>query len=202
MDASIRSLRALAEALEKLPGVGRKTAERLAYHVLRAPVDEALALADSIREVKESVRHCRQCFHLSEGELCTYCRDESRDRSLLCVVEHPRDLIAIERSGSYRGLYHVLLGSFAPLEGGTVEDLTVESLMKRLRRPEIVEVLLATNADFEGEGTALYLRERMKSLREGLRVTRLARGLPSGSHLEQVARHIVSDAVEGRREMP
>ena len=201
MDPSIESLRELIAHFQRLPGIGSKTAERLAYHVLRSPAEEALALADAIRRIKEEVRNCRVCSHLAEGELCTICSDDSRDRSIICVVEHPKDLLAIERSGSFTGLYHVLLGTFAPLEGTSPRDLTSDALFERIRREPPREVILATNANYEGEGTALFLQARLKTLFPDLRVSRLARGLPSGSHLEHVGRNIVSDAVEGRREM-
>jgi recombination protein RecR len=185
---------------EKLPGIGRKTAERLAYHVLLAPPAEALLLADAIREVKASVHHCKVCYNLTEGDLCTVCDDAGRDAGVICVVEQPRDLHAIEGTGSYGGLYHVLLGAFAPLDGVSPSDLTVEALLQRAAAPGVREVILATNPNFEGEGTALYLRERLKSL-PGVRVTRIARGIPSGSQIEHASRSIVADAIEGRREM-
>jgi recombination protein RecR len=201
MDAGSKTLSRLVDELEKLPGIGRKSAERLAYHVLNAPADQALALADAIRDVKSRLRPCARCFHLAEGQFCTICEDESRDPSLLCVVEESKDLLAIEASGSYRGVYHVLQGAFAPLDGVRPKDLTIESLLARIRSGSVLELILATNPDFEGEGTALYLIERVKSLGVPLRITRLARGLPSGSHLEHVSRNIVADAIEGRRDV-
>ena len=188
------------EAFEQLPGIGRKSAERLAYHILRVSAEEALRLADAIRSVKESLRHCKTCYNIAEGERCAICDDPTRDPTTICVVEEPKDLYAIESSGSYRGLYHVLLGTLAPLEGVDPSDLTFVALLSRLEKGGVREVILATNPSFEGDGTALYLREKLRAV-HGLKVTRIARGMPSGSHLEHVARTIVSDALEGRREM-
>jgi recombination protein RecR len=201
MDFTTGAMKGLIEEFARLPGIGHKTAERLAYHVLRTPVEEASKLADAIRHVKETIRQCRRCFNFCEEEICPICADETREAGQLCIVEHAKDLHAIERSGSYRGRYHVLLGAFSPLDGTAPEDLTLSTLFKRLRNEEIVEVILATNPSFEGEGTALYIREKLKSVPRDIRITRIARGMPSGSHLEHVGRNIVADALEGRREM-
>jgi len=198
--ASTRTLQLLVAELERLPGIGRKTAERLAYYILRIPSEEAMKLAYAIRDVKKNVRHCKSCFNVTEKEVCAICEDPTRDQEVLCVVEQPKDLQAIEASGSYRGCYHVLLGAFAPLDGVTPADLTIQALLSRIEERGVKEVILATNANFEGDGTALFLRERLKGF-SGLRITRLARGMPSGSQLEHVSRSIVSDALEGRREM-
>lgn len=195
-----RALNDLVQELERLPGIGRKSAERLAYHILRVPPEEALRLSDAIREVKETLRHCRQCFNITEGELCAICADPDRDPATICVVEQPKDLFAIEASGSYGGRYHVLLGTFSPLEGIEPSELTVGALLERIEAGGVKEVIVATNPNFEGDGTALYLREKLKPFPD-LRITRIARGMPSGSHLEHVARTIVSDALDGRREM-
>ena len=201
MSSASQALQKLISEFQTLPGVGHKTAERLAYFVLRSPREEAEKLADAIRAVKELIRNCEVCFHIAEGERCGICEDAGRDRSVLCVVEEPKDVHAIEQSGSYRGLYHVLQGSFSPLDGVSPEDLTIQALLARVREGSVREVILATNPDFEGEGTALYLHEQLKALSSDLSVTRLARGMPSGSHLEHVSKNIVSDALEGRREM-
>ncbi|MBN1442627.1 MAG: recombination protein RecR [Planctomycetes bacterium] len=201
MECSTRSLQQLIEEFQKLPGIGRKSAERLAYYVLRAPREEALGLADAIRRVKETLRNCSVCFNIAEKEVCSICDDAARDRSRICVVEQPKDISSIEESGSYRGLYHVLQGAFSPLDGVSPEDLTLGPLFRRLQDDAIEEVVLATSTDFEGEGTALYLREEIRRRFPRVRVTRIARGMPSGSHLEHVSRTIVSDAIEGRREM-
>jgi recombination protein RecR len=198
--ASTHALQGLVAELERLPGIGRRTAERLAYYLLRIPSDEAMKLAYAIRDVKKNVRYCKFCFNVTENEVCSICEDPLRDQETLCVVEQPKDLLAIEASGSYRGSYHVLLGAFAPLDGVAPADLTVQALLSRIRERGVKEVILATNANFEGDGTALFLREKLKGF-AGLRITRLARGMPSGSQLEHVSRSIVSDALEGRREM-
>lgn len=201
MEAGSSVLQKLIDEFERLPGIGRKTAERLAYWVLNAPREEALSLADAIREVKTRLRPCARCYHIAEGELCAICDDPSRDSTKVCVVEQPKDLLAIEASGVYRGLYHVLQGTFAPLEGVSPKDLTIAKLIARLREGSFDELILATNPNFEGEGTALYIAERVRSAGLPVRVTRLARGMPSGSNLEHVSRTIVADAVEGRREL-
>ncbi len=200
MDFYTQALQSLISEFERLPGIGQKTAERLAYHVLRSPAPEILKLAEAIRAVKQSVRNCRICFNITEGELCPICEDPARDRTTVCVVEQPKDLYAVEKTGAYKGRYHVLMGTFAPLEGIAPEDLTIEPLIARIGAEGIQEVILATNPNFEGDGTALYIAERLKRI-PGLRVTRIARGMPSGSLLEHVSKTIVSDAIEGRRSL-
>ncbi len=200
MDLYTKTVQGLIAEFARLPGIGRKTAERLAYYVLRAPTDEALGLACAIRDVKKKVRHCSICFNLTETEVCGICADDCRDKSTLCVVEQPKDLFSIETSGSYQGLYHVLLGAYAPLDGTNPDDLTVAKLISRLQEGTVREVILATNPNFEGDGTALFLREQLKGL-TNIKVTRIARGIPSGARLEHVSRNIVADALEGRREM-
>jgi recombination protein RecR len=182
--------------LGKLPGIGPKTAERLAHHLLGAERAEVLALADALVAIKERVRPCRECCNPTEGELCPVCADGRRDRATLCVVEQPRDLSALERSGSYRGLYHVLHGRLAPLDGVGPEHLTIERLLERVR-VGVREVILATNPTTEGDGTALYLSSLLAPLE--VRVTRLARGLPAGSVLEFANSQMLADALEGRR---
>jgi len=184
------------ELLGHMPGVGEKTAERLAYHILRLSEAEALQLADAIREVKQKVKQCSVCFQFSEGDPCPICADPRRDASTICVVEQAKDVVAIEQTGGYNGLYHVLGGRLAPLEG---EDLTVARLLERLKGGAVKEVILATNPDMEGEATALYVREALAGL--PVKVSRLARGIPSGSHLEYANAAILADALEGRREM-
>lgn len=201
MELATESLKTLINEFQKLPGIGHKSAERLAYHVLRTPADDALKLADAIRHVKTRLRNCEVCFNIAEAALCPICDDDTRDKTRVCVVEQPKDLFAIEQSGSYRGLYHVLQGAFSPLDGVSPDDLTFKGLFERLENGSIREVILATNPNFEGEGTALFLHEQLKNAFRDVRVTRIARGMPSGSHLEHVSRTIVSDALEGRREM-
>ncbi len=189
----------LTEAFGRLPGVGAKTAERLAHHILKCPAEEALALAEAIRDVKERVRHCQTCFHLTEADepLCAICRDPSRDPSLVCVVEQPRDLMALERAGTYRGVYHVLLGRLAPLQGMGPDQLTIDPLEARVRSGAIREVIMATNPNLEGDGTALLVANRLAG--SGVPITRLARGLASGSVLEFANREMLADAINGRQ---
>jgi recombination protein RecR len=187
----------LMHELGQLPGIGPKTAERLTHHLLVAPRNQVLALADALRAIKESIRPCRQCCQLTELELCSICSDSRRDASVICVVEQPRDLAALERSGSYRGLYHVLHGRLAPLDNIGPEQLTIERLLQRIRAGGVQEIIMATNPTLEGDGTALYLSSVLAPL--GVRVTRLARGLPSGSVLEFANSQMLADALEGRR---
>ncbi len=192
------SVATLIEQFARLPGIGKKSAERLAYHILRIHQTEAAALADAIRAVKENVRYCRDCFNLAEGELCSVCADPRRERDVLCVVEQPRDLIALEQTGMYRGLYHVLLGRLAPLEGIGPEQLTIDRLVERVRAGGVREVLMATNPTLEGDGTALYISNLLSEL--PIRITRLARGITSGSVIELANKEILSDALAGRQE--
>ena len=191
------SVTRLIEEFAKLPGIGKKSAERLAYHVLRVSQTEALGLADAIRNVKKNVRHCRTCFNLAESDECTICSDPRRDRSLLCIVEQPRDLMALEQSGTFRGLYHVLLGRIAPLEGVGPDQLTIDALVERVRKDGFREVIMATNPTLEGDGTALYISNRLAEF--PVEITRLARGITSGSVLEFANKEILADALSGRQ---
>lgn len=188
----------LTEAFGRLPGVGARSAERLAHHILKCPDEEALALAEAIRAAKEAIRHCAICFHLTEAEesLCAICRDPRRDSSTVCVVEQPRDLMALERAGTFRGVYHVLLGRLSPLQGMGPEQLTLDALVQRVRSGNVQEVIMATNPNLEGDGTALLVAERLGDL--GVSITRLARGLASGSVLEFANREMLADAINGR----
>jgi len=188
----------LIDELAKLPGIGRKSAERLAYHLLRVPKEEALALAEAIRSVRENLHYCRTCYNLTEEEECAICRDPRRDRSLLCVVEQPRDLIALENCGVYRGLYHVLLGRIAPLENVGPEQLTIDALVRRVKEGEFREVIMATNPTTEGDGTALHISNLLRDL--PVKITRLARGITSGTVLEFANQEILADALTGRQE--
>jgi recombination protein RecR len=187
----------LIEEFAKLPGIGKKSAERLTYHILRVHQTEALALADAIRDVRENVHYCKQCYFLAEEEECAICRDPRRDHGLLCVVEQPRDLMALEQSGTYRGLYHVLLGRLAPLEGIGPEQLTVEALVERVRMGSYREVIMATNPTLEGDGTALYISHMLADC--AIEITRLARGITTGSVLEFANKEILADALAGRQ---
>jgi recombination protein RecR len=188
----------LVAQLTRLPGVGTRTAHRLAFHLLRVPKDEAEALAVAIGDVKERVRFCAECGNLTEEERCEICRDERRDRSLVCVVEQPADLVSLERTHEYRGLYHVLGGSLSPIDGVEPEHLRIDELMGRVERNGIQEVVLATNPNMTGEATAAYLADR---LRGRVRVTRLASGLPVGGDLEYADEVTLGRALAGRREM-
>jgi recombination protein RecR len=189
----------LIGAFGRLPGVGAKTAERLAHHILKCPAEEALALAEAIREAKDRIRHCRTCFHLTEADqpLCAICRDPRRDPGLVCVVEQPRDLLALERAGSYAGVYHVLLGRLAPLQGSGPDQLTVDALEARVRAGGVRELILATNPNLEGDGTALFVANRLAET--GVAITRLARGLASGGALEFANKEMLADAIQGRQ---
>lgn len=193
------SVSRVIEQLSRLPGIGRKSAERLTYHLLRVPKAEALALADAIRAVRENVRYCRVCFNLAEGEECAICQDPRRDRSQMCVVEQPRDLIALEQAGVYKGLYHVLLGRIAPLEGVGPDQLTLEQLVERVRAGGIREVIMATNPTVEGDGTALHISNLLAEY--PVQLTRLARGITAGSVLEFANKEILADALSGRQKL-
>jgi recombination protein RecR len=188
----------LIAQLSRLPGVGTRTAQRLTFHLLRVPKEEAFALADAIREVKERIGFCRECGNLTEEELCAICSDGRRDRSLVCVVEQPADLLSLERTHEYRGLYHVLGGALSPLDGVEPEHLRIDELLRRVERNGIEEVVLATNPNMTGEATAAYLADR---LRGRTRVTRLASGLPVGGDLEYADEVTLGRALVGRREM-
>jgi recombination protein RecR len=199
MVESTPSFARLVVALGKLPGIGQKTATRLAFFILRQPAAEAEALAGAIRELKEKTRFCSRCFHLTEADPCPLCTDPARDERLLCVVEQPQDLLAVERSRSFRGRYHVLQGALSPLDGIGPEQLRIKELLSRLQDGAVEEVVVATNFSVEGEATALYLARLLQPL--GLRVTRLAHGIPLGSDLEYIDEATVNRAVEGRREI-
>jgi recombination protein RecR len=188
----------LVSQLTRLPGVGTRTAQRLAFHLLRVPKDEAAALAGAIAEVKERVRFCSECGNLTEEEVCAICRDTRRDQAVVCVVEQPADLISVERTHEYRGLYHVLGGALSPIDGVEPEHLRIGQLLQRVERNGIQEVVLATNPNMTGEATAAYLADR---LRGHVRVTRLASGLPVGGDLEYADEVTLGRALAGRREM-
>ena len=189
----------LIEALTKLPGIGRKTAARLAFHILRSNLSEAQALARAILDVKEKIRLCSICFNLTDEEPCRICQDEHRAKDVLCVVEGPNDLIAIENTGAFRGRYHVLHGALSPLEGIGPEDIKVKELMEKLHREKVGEVILATNPTVEGGATALYLTDLIRHL--GIKVTRIAYGIPMGGEIEYSDGMTLSKALEGRREI-
>lgn len=196
----------LIARLARLPGIGRRSAERLAFHILTAPRDEALALAQAIDRVKSSVTHCRICFNFADHELCSICQDPRRQAELVLVVERPRDVIALEQTGLYRGVYHVLLGHISPLDGVGPDAITVAQLLDRVDHPErnsrgtrVAEVILGLNPTLEGDGTALYVAEQLRG--RNVRVSRLARGLPTGGQLEFATKAVLADALQGRQAM-
>jgi recombination protein RecR len=189
----------LIDALQRLPGIGPKTAQRLTFFLLKRPSEEVRELADSLRAVKEKIVHCSSCFNVTDEDPCRICADPARDARLVCVVEEPNDLLAMERTGEFRGRYHVLLGALSPLDGIGPDDLKVRELLARLDTDGATEVILATNPNVEGEATALYLAKLLRPL--GVRVTRIARGLPVGGDLEYADQVTLSKALEGRREI-
>jgi recombination protein RecR len=191
------TLNKLVDEFGKLPGIGPKTAERLAFHILKADSPSALALADAIRDVKTKIRRCRICCNLSEEDLCQVCTDTRRDRSLICVVEQPKDVVSLEKTGACKWLYHVLGGHIAPLEGVDASDLTIDKLVERVRTGEVKEIVMATNPNLEGDGTSLYISSVLKPF--GIKITRLARGLPTGSTIEYASGRILTDAILGRQ---
>jgi len=190
-------MKRLLEELTRLPGIGPKSAERIAHFLLAGDRVHAVALSDALRAVAETVRPCRECFNLTDQELCPVCSDPKRDAGLICVVETPRDVTAFERAGSFRGLYHVLGGRLAPLDGVGPDKLTLAALTRRVQRPGVREVILATSPTLEGDGTALFASNILAGT--GVTVTRLARGLPSGASLELANAQMLADALEGRR---
>lgn len=189
----------LIEEFSKLPGIGPKTASRLTYYLLRAPADQALALSDAIRQLRERIVYCQVCYNISEEPVCPICANPQRDHSQICVVEEPLDVMAIERTGEYHGVYHVLHGVLAPIEGVGPEQLKIGELVQRVRQGEVREVLLATNPNLEGEATAMYIARLLAPL--GVRVTRLAHGLPVGGDLEYADEVTLRQAILRRAEM-
>ncbi len=187
------------DELAKLPGIGRKSAERLTFHILRINKQQALALADAIRNVRENVHYCSSCYNLAEKQQCEICLDPKRDQKVICVVEQPRDLVAIENTGTYRGVYHVLLGRIAPLEGVFAEHLTIDKLVKRVKEQGVEEVIMATNPTTDGDGTALYISNLLSQF--PVNITRLARGITPGSILEHTNKEILADALAGRQKL-
>ncbi|HEY4669808.1 MAG TPA: recombination mediator RecR [Tepidiformaceae bacterium] len=189
----------LIEAFHKLPGIGPKSAQRLAYHVLRAPEQEVANLAVALTDVKQRITLCSTCLNITETNPCSYCQDGRRDRAIICVVEQPLDILALERSGGFRGVYHVLHGVLNPMDGVGPENLHIRELLTRLEDGEVKEVIMATNPSLEGEATAMYIQRLVSPL--AVRVTRLARGLPSGADLEYTDDVTLSRALEGRQEL-
>jgi recombination protein RecR len=191
----------LITQLASLPGIGARSAERIAFHLLKEKPEEAMKLADAIRDVKTRIRHCSVCFNLTESDPCQICSDPSRDQSLVCIVEQPKDLLALESTGLYKGVYHVLLGRIAPLDDVHPADVTIEPLMNRLAGGQIRELIMGTNPNLEGDGTALYIQNQVAERFPQVQITRLARGLPAGSNIEYANRNILADAISGRQRM-
>lgn len=183
----------------KLPGIGARSAERLAFHVLKSNDAEAFALAEAIRDIKTKVRPCKVCYNIAEEELCNICSDPGRDGSVIAVVEQPKDLLALEATGVFRGVYHVLMGHIAPLEDVEAEDLTIAGLVQRVRAGGVSEIILATNPTVAGDGTALHIQGLLAD--SGVKITRLARGLPTGGQIEYANKSILSDALTERRKV-
>ena len=197
--AYTESLNKLIEEFGRLPGIGPKTAERLAFHILKADPPEAMKLADAIRDVKTRIKRCKVCWNLSEADTCQICADPQRDQGLICVVEQPKDVISLEKTGTCKWLYHVLGGHIAPLDGVEADDLTIKQLVERVRGGQVREIIMATNPNLEGDGTSLYISSLLRPL--GIRITRLARGLPTGSTIEYASGKILTDAILGRQEL-
>lgn len=196
----------LVDEFAKLPGIGRRSAERLAFYILKSAPDDAMRLATAVGDVKRNVRHCSICFNLTEVDPCATCDDPRRDRSVVLVVEQPRDLIALEQTGMHRGVYHVLMGCINPLDGVGPDDLTLSDLLRRVDEPRansgghrVTEVILGLNPTVEGDGTALYIADQLH--KRGVKVSRLARGLPSGGQLEYASKAVLADAIQGRQSM-
>ncbi len=189
----------MIEQFTRLPGIGRRSAERMVFWLLNSPSEEAASLAEGIRRLKEELRFCKECNSLTDQEVCRICQDESRDRSVICVIENPKDLLAVERTGVFHGLYHVLLGAISPSDGRGPDDLKVELLLERIRRLNVQEVLIATDADTEGEMTALYIADQLRFL--GIRISRIGVGIPMGSSVEYVDHSTLTMSLNSRREM-
>ena len=198
-DVYTKTLNKLIEELSKLPGIGPKTAERLAFHILNAKPAEAVALTKAITDVKNKIKRCHICYNLSEQPLCQICSDNRRDKTLICVVEQPRDVIALEKTGACKWVYHVLGGHIAPLEGIEPSNLTIDKLIERVRSGGVKEVIMATNPNLAGDGTALYITSLLNNT--GVKITRLARGLPTGSSIEYASGKMLTDAIIGRQQI-
>jgi recombination protein RecR len=189
----------LIDALQGLPGIGKRSAERIAFHLVKQPPEQAQQLADAIRDFTQNLQVCSTCGHVTEADPCPICADAQRDHQTIMIVEQPSDVTTIEQAGLYQGVYHVLMGRLAPLEGIGPGELNIDRLLKRVEQQGVTEAILGTNPTLEGDGTAMYLAEQLEQ--RGVNVTRLARGLPSGSSLEQVSKAVLSDALQGRRGM-
>jgi recombination protein RecR len=201
MASYTQAIQNLMNQFARLPGIGMRSAERIAFHLLKQAPDEAFALADAIRDVKTRIKHCSVCYNLTEADPCNICSDPARDQSVACIVEQPKDLLALEGAGLYKGVYHVLLGAIRPLEDIDASDLTIDALMQRLESGTIRELIMGTNPTVEGDGTALYIQNEVQARFAEVAITRLARGLPAGSNIEYANRNILADAIAGRQKM-
>lgn len=196
-----QSIQALMNALNKLPGIGMRSAERIAFHLLKQSPEDALRLADAIRDVKTRIKNCATCFNLTETDPCGICADPSRDQSLVCIVEQPKDLLALEAAGLYKGVYHVLLGRISPLEGIEPADLTIDRLLTRCESGVVRELIMGTNPTMEGDGTALHIQNVVHAVAPDVVVTRLARGLATGSSIEYANKNMLAEAIAGRQKL-
>jgi recombination protein RecR len=194
-----QSIQNLMNILSKLPGIGARSAERIAFHLLKQSPEEALRLADAIRDVKTRIKHCSTCYNLTEADPCNICSDPARDQSLVCVVEQPKDLLALEATGLFKGVYHVLLGRVAPLDGIEPEDLTIAALGERIAQGHIHELILGTNPNFDGDATQLHIQDMVRRNFPNVAVTRLARGLAAGTQIEYANKNVLADAIAGRQ---
>lgn len=201
MSSYTQPIQNLMNELSRLPGIGMRSAERIAFHLLKLKPEDAMRLATAISDVKTKIRHCSVCYNLTEADPCSICSDPSRDQGLVCIVEQPKDLLALEGTGLYKGVYHVLLGRISPLEGIEPGDLTVDGLLERIAAGTVRELIMGTNPTMEGDGTALYIQDRVAAQFPQTQITRLARGLPAGSNIEYANRNILADAISGRQKM-
>jgi len=201
MASYTQAIQNLMNQFARLPGIGMRSAERIAFHLLKENPEEAFALADAIRDVKTRIKHCSICYNLTEADPCDICNDQSRDQGLVCIVEQPKDLLALEGAGLYKGVYHVLLGAIRPLDDIDAGDLTIDPLMERIAGGTIRELIMGTNPTVEGDGTALHIQNEVAARFPEVAVTRLARGLPAGSNIEYANRNILADAIAGRQKM-
>lgn len=195
------SIQNLMNLLGSLPGIGMRSAERIAFHILKQNTDEAMKLADAIRDVKTRIRHCSVCYNLTEADPCSICTDPLRDQSLVCIVEQPKDLLALEAAGLYKGVYHVLLGRIAPLEGTDEGDITIDGLVQRLQNGVIKELILGTNPNLDGDATSLTIQDIVRSQFPSVIVTRLARGLAAGTQIEHANKNVLADAISMRQKI-
>lgn len=201
MASYTQAIQNLMNQFARLPGIGIRSAERIAFHLLKERAEEAFALADAIRDVKTRIKHCSVCYNLTEADPCAVCTDPGRDQGMVCIVEQPKDLLALEGAGLYKGVYHVLLGAIRPLDDIDAGDLTIDALMKRIESGAVRELIMGTNPTVEGDGTALHIQNEVAAKYPQVQITRLARGLPAGSNIEYANRNILADAISGRQKM-